>query len=109
MGRLVGWLRDRFTRTGDEAGSQALAWAEGAPGQPVPGEGVGRRGGSAGGGGPGVQGQVQRLVEDAKQQQGMQVESITQSASGNQNVQTAGNQDTSVTVSYGSAAAGAAS
>jgi len=45
--------------------------------------------------------QLQRLVDDAKQQRGLQVGSIAQSAVGNQNVQTAGNQDTSVAVSYG--------
>ena len=51
---------------------------------------------------PEFKSQVQQLVDDAKQQQGLQVGSIAQSAWGNQNVQAAGNQDTSVTVSYGS-------
>jgi hypothetical protein len=101
VGRLVGWLRDRFTQTGDEEGSQALAWAEGAPDSPsrlrALAEVVDRRAVAD----PEFKSQVQRLVDDAKQQQGLQVGSIAQSASGNQNVQTAGNQDTSVSVSYG--------
>jgi hypothetical protein len=101
VGRLVGWLRDRFTQTGDEKGSQALAWAEGAPDSPSRlrdlAEVVDRRATAD----PEFKSQLQQLVDDAKQQQGLQVGSIALSASGNQNVQTAGNQDTSVTVSYG--------
>ena len=100
VSRLVGWLRDRFTQTGDEEGSQALAWAEGAPDSPSRmrdlASAVDRRAAAD----PGFRSQVQHLVDDA-QQQGLRVGSIAQSASGNQNVQTAGNQDTSVTVSYG--------
>ena len=101
IGRLVGWLRDRFTHTGDEEGSQALAWAEGAPDSPsrvrALAEVVDRRAKAD----PEFRSQVQNLVDDAKQQQGLQVGSIVQSAIGDQNVQTAGNQDTSVNVSYG--------
>jgi len=52
---------------------------------------------------PEFKSQLQQLVDDAKQQHGLQVGSIAQSAVGNQNVQAAGNQYTSVTVSYGSA------
>ena len=101
VSRLVGWLKDRFTQTGDEEGSQALAWAEGAPDSPsrlsALAEVVDRRAEAD----SEFKINVQRLVEDAKQQEGLQVGSIAQSASGDQNVQTAGNQDTSVTVSYG--------
>jgi len=101
VGRLVGWLRDRFTQTGDEEGSQALAWAEGAPDSASRmrdlASVVDRRAATD----PEFKSQLQQLVDDAKQQQGLQVGSIAQSAFGNQNVQTAGNQDTSVTVSYG--------
>jgi hypothetical protein len=101
VGRLVEWLRDRFTQTGDEEGSQALAWAEGAPDSPsrarALAEVVDRRAAAD----PEFRSQVQELVDHAKQQQGLQVGSITQSAVGDQNVQAAGNQDTSVTVSYG--------
>ena len=46
-----------------------------------------------------VQGEEQ--VDAAKQQQGLQVGSLGVSVSGNQNVTTTGNQDTSVSVSYG--------
>ena len=101
MNRLVGWLRDRFTQTGDEEGSQALAWAEGAPDSPsrlrALAEVVDRRAEAD----PEFMSQVQRLVEDAKQQQGLHVGSITQSASGDQNVQNAGIQGSSISVSYG--------
>ena len=101
VGRLVGWLRDRFTQTGDEEGSQALAWAEGAPDSASRlrdlASVVDRRAATD----PEFKSQVQRLVDDAKQQRGLQVGSIALSASGNQNVLAAGNQDTSVSVSYG--------
>ena len=101
VGRLVGWLRDRFTQTGDEEGSKALAWAEGAPDSPTRMKDlasvVDRRAATD----PGFKSQLQELVDKAKQQQGLQVGPIALSASGNQNVQTAGNQDTSVTVLYG--------
>jgi len=77
-----------------------LAWAEGAPDSPsrmrALADVVDRRAEAD----PEFKSQVQRLVEDA-QQQGLQVGSIAQSASGTQIVQAAGNQDTSVTVSYG--------
>ena len=99
--RVVGWLKNRFTQTTDEEGSQALAWAEGAPDSPsrlrALAEVVDRRAEAD----PEFKSQLQRLVDDAKQQRGLQVGSIAQSAVGNQNVQTAGNQDTSVAVSYG--------
>ena len=101
VSRLVGWLRDRFTQTGDDEGSKALAWAEGAPDSPsrmtALAQVVDRRAATD----PEFKSQLQQLVDDAKQRQGLQVGSIALSASGNQNVQTAGNQDTSVTVSYG--------
>ena len=101
VGRLVGWLRDRFTQTGDEEGSQALAWAEGAPDSPSRMKDlasvVDRRAATD----PEFKSQLQQLVDDAKQQQDVHVDSIAQSAVGKKNVQTAGNQDTSVTVSYG--------
>ena len=101
VGRLVGWLKDRFTQTGDEEESQALTWAEGAPDSPSRmrdlASVVDRRAATD----PEFKSQLQQLVDDAQQQRGLQVGSITQSASGNQNVQTAGNQDTSVSVSYG--------
>ena len=91
VGRLVGWLRERFTQTGDDEGSQALAWAEGAADSPSRmrdlASVVNRRAAAD----PEFRSQVQRLVDDAKQQQGLEVGSIAQSASGNQNVQTAGN------------------
>ena len=37
VGRLVGWLRDRFTRDGDEQGSQALACGREVPRTARPG------------------------------------------------------------------------
>src|SRR6478609_6582576 len=93
VSRLVGWLRDRFTRTGDEEGAQALAWAEGAPDSPsrmrTLAEVVDRRAETD----PEFNSQLQQLVDEAKQQQGLQVGSIAQSAVGDQNVQAAGNQD----------------
>jgi hypothetical protein len=36
VGRLVGWLRGQFTQTGDDEGSQALAWPSCGP---APGRG----------------------------------------------------------------------
>gem|GEM_PF-6129079 len=50
---------------------------------------------------PEFKSQLQRLVDDAKQQKGLQVGSITQSASGDKNVQNAGIQGSSINVSYG--------
>ena len=101
VSRLVGWLRDRFAQTGDEEGSQALAWAEGAPDSPsrvrALAEVVDRRAEAD----PAFKSQVQRLVDDAKQQQGLHVGSIVQSASGGKNVQNAGIQGSSINVSYG--------
>ena len=101
--RVVGWLRERFTRAGDEEGSQALAWAEGAPDSAsrarALAEVIDRRAAAD----PEFKSQLQQLVDEARQHQGLQVGSIAQSAVGDQNVQAAGNQDTSVTVSYGSA------
>lgn len=101
VGRLVGWLRARFTQTGDEEGSQALAWAEGAPDSPSRlrdlAAVVDRRAEAD----PEFKSQVQRLVDDAERQQGLQVGSLGVSVSGNHNVTTTGNQDTSVSVSYG--------
>lgn len=101
VGRVVGWLRDRFTRAGDEEGARALAWAEGAPDSPsrtrALAEVIDRRAAAD----SEFKSQLQLLLDEVKQQQGLQVGSIAQSALGDQNVQTAGNQDTSVTVSYG--------
>ena len=103
VGRLVGWLRDRFKQTGDEEGSQVLAWAEGAPDSPSRlrdlASVVDRRAAAD----PEFKSQLQRLVDDAKQQKGLQVGSITQSASGDKNVQNAGIQGSSISVSYGTA------
>ena len=99
--RVVGWLKNRFTQTTDEEGSQALAWAEGAPDSPsrlrALAEVVDRRAEAD----PEFKSQLQRLVDDAKQQQGLQVGSITQSASGDKNVQNARIQGSSINVSHG--------
>ena len=100
VSRLVGWLRDRFTQTGDEEGSHALAWAEGAPDSLSRMRALADVVDRLAEADPEFKNEVQRLVGDA-QQQGSQVGSIAQSASGTQNVQAAGNQDTTVTVSYG--------
>jgi hypothetical protein len=99
VGRLIGWSRDRFTRDGDEEGSQALAWAEGAPDSRsrmrVLAEVTGGRRAD-----PEFKSLVQRLVDDAKQGEGLRVGSVTQSASGNQHVQVVDNQG-AVNVAYG--------
>jgi len=101
IGRLVEWLRDRFTQTGDEEGSQALAWVEGAPDSPSRARALADVVDQRADADPEFKNKVHELVEDAKQQPGVQVGSIAQSAVGDQNVQAAGNQDTSVTVSIG--------
>ena len=98
---MVGWLRDRFTQTGDDEGSQALAWAEGAPDSPSRVRALADVVDQRAEADPEFRSQVQQLVDDAQHQQGLQVGSIVQSAVGDQNVQNAGIQGSSINVSYG--------
>ena len=63
VGRLVGWLRDRFTQTGDEEGSRALARAEDAPDSPSRTAALAAVVDQRAAADPEFKSQVQRLVE----------------------------------------------
>ena len=82
VGRLIRWLRDRFTQSGDEEGLRALAWAEGAPDSPsrmgALADVVDRRAEAD----SEFKSQVQHLVDDAQHQRDLPPRSIAQSGVG---------------------------
>ena len=100
LGRLLGWLRDRFSGDKDEAGARALARVEDAPDSPsrvrelagVLDERTGADGE--------FRAALEALVAEARSA-GVDVGSITQTAWGNQNVQNAGVVDSEIHVTYG--------
>jgi len=100
LGRLLGWLRERFSRDGDTGGSTALANVEEVPDSPsrmaALAAAIDRRAVVD----PCFRGELKRMVEDAKKV-GVQVESIALTAWGNQNVQNARVEGSTITVSYG--------
>lgn len=100
LGRLVGWLRQRLTDDGDEAGAAALARVEEIPDSPsrvaVLAALVDQRAHDA----KGFRNELERLVTEVKSA-GVDVGSTDQKAIGDQNVQIAGVADSTVQVSYG--------
>ena len=100
LARLLCWLRERFSREGDTGGSTALVNVEEVPDSPsrvaALAAAIDRRAAAD----PGFRSELEKLVQDAKKD-GVPVESITQSAWGNQNVQTAHVEGSTITVSYG--------
>jgi len=99
--RLLRWLRDRFSRDGDTAGSTALANAKQVPDSPsrvvALAAAINRRAAAD----PGFRRELDRLVQEAKND-GVQVESVAQTAWGNQNVQNSHVAGSTITTSYGS-------
>ena len=95
--RLVGWLRDRFA--GDDEAANALVKVQDAPDSPARlrmlAEVVDRHAQD-----DTFRGELAALVAEAKTA-GVDVGSVTQTVWGDQNVQSAGLSDSSVTVTYG--------
>ena len=87
VGRLVGWLRERFGRDGDQTGVQALAAAE-KYGGPVARQELADVVDGKATADAGFKAEVERLVEQAEQH-GVDIKTITQNAWGNQNTQIA--------------------
>jgi len=100
LGRLLGWLRDRFSRNGDTAGSTALANAEQVPDSPSWVAALAAAIDQRSAADPGFRSELEKLVQAATKD-GVQVESIAQSAWGNQNVQNAHVEGSTITVSHG--------
>jgi hypothetical protein len=99
VGRVVGWLRARFSRTVDSEASSALAKVEEVPDSPSRAKALAEVLDSRAEADPEFRVELERLVEEAKAS-GVDVKSITQTAFGDQNVQVADVQDSSVKVSY---------
>jgi hypothetical protein len=100
LGRVVGWLRARFSRTGDAEASAALAKVEEVPDSPSRVKALATVLDSRAEADPEFRAGLERFVDEAKAG-GVEVKSITQTAFGDQNVQVADVQDSSVNVSYG--------
>jgi len=100
LGRLLRWLRDRFSRDGDTAGSTALANAEEVPDSPSRVVALAAVIDQRAAADPGFRTELDRLLQDAKAD-GVAVESIAQSAWGDQNVQSAHVEGSTISVSYG--------
>jgi hypothetical protein len=98
--RLVGWLRDRFTGDKDEAGARALARVEDAPDSPARirelADVLDQRAGTD----AEFRAALEALVAEARSA-GVNVGSITQTAQGDQNVQSAGLVGSDIRVTYG--------
>jgi hypothetical protein len=100
VGRVVGWLRARFARTRDAEASSALARVEEVPDSPSRSKVLANVLDERADADPGLRVELERLVEEAKAA-GVKVESIAQTALGDQNVQVAGAHHSSFKVSYG--------
>jgi hypothetical protein len=99
--RLVGLVRDRFSRDRDAPTTMAVSRVQDAPDSPsrvrelaVAIDGVAEAD-------PAFRSELEGLVEEARHS-GLVVGAIVQTAMGNQNVQSAGLVDSQVNVSYGS-------
>jgi hypothetical protein len=100
FGRVVGWLRARFSRTRDEEASSALAKVEDAPDSPSRVEALAGVLDTRAEADPEFRAELQRFVDEAKTT-GVDVKSITQQAFGDQNVQVADVHGSSINVSHG--------
>jgi hypothetical protein len=100
LGRVVGWLRARFSKSGDEEGSAALAGVEEVPDSPSRAGALAKALDSRAAADPEFKAELEKLIEEAKGA-GVEVKSISQSAIGDQNAQVADVQGSTVTVSYG--------
>jgi hypothetical protein len=100
LGRMVNWLRVRFSRKHDEEASAALAKVEDVPDSPSRVKALAsvlvRRAEAD----LEFRAELQRFVEQAENA-GVEVKSITQSAFGDQNVQVADVHGSSINVSHG--------
>jgi hypothetical protein len=99
VGRLVGWLRDRFGRDGDRAGVQALDAAE-KYGGPVAGQELADAVDGKAATDAGFKAEVERMVAQAEQQ-GVDVKTITQNAWGNQIAQITGVTGSTISTNIG--------
>ncbi len=99
--RVVGLLRERFSSRDDESAATALARLEDAPDSPTRVRELAVAVDRAAEADPALRSGLEALVSEARSA-GIDVESISQTAWGNQNVQTAGLVDSEVNVSYGS-------
>jgi hypothetical protein len=100
LGRVGGWLRAWFSRTGDSEASSALAKVEEVPDSPSLVKSLATVLDSRAEADPEFRAELQRLVEEAKAA-GVEVKSITQTAFGDQNVQVADVHGSSINVSHG--------
>jgi hypothetical protein len=100
VGRMVGWLRNRFSDAEHSEGSVALARLEDAPDSPTRVRELARIVDQYAEADPGLRAELEALVKEARTA-GVDVGSITQSAWGNQNVQAGGVVDSEIAVTYG--------
>ena len=100
LGRLLDWLRDRFSRDGDAAGTSALARVQEVPDSPSQlqtlAEVVDQRASVV----DEFRTTLEALVAEVEAA-GISIGSIVQTASGNQNVLNAGVTQSDVSVNYG--------
>lgn len=101
--RLVGWLRKRFSGKSDDGALAALAQLEDAPDSPSRAAALARVVDERVQTDPEFRVELARLVEQVKAA-GVAVTSVTQIASGDQDVQVADVQGSTVTVSFGGGA-----
>jgi hypothetical protein len=99
--RLVGAVRQRFARTNDKAADHALDQVEDAPDSPSRARDLGVMLDEAMASDPEFRAELAGLVEEARRA-GVDVGSITQTATGNQNVQIADAHQSTINVTQGS-------
>jgi hypothetical protein len=99
--RLVGAVRQRFARTNNQAGEQALGQLEDAPDSPNRARDLGVLFDEAIANDPEFRAELEGLLDEARRA-GVDVGSITQTATGDQNVQVAGANQSRIEVRYGS-------
>lgn len=100
LGRLVGWLRERFSAEEWKEGATALARVEEVPDSPRLLEELAKVLDGRVGADPGFRSELEGLVKHASGA-GVDVGSITQTVWGDRNVQNAGLTNSDVTVTYG--------
>lgn len=98
--RMVGWLRERFTGGGDEVGARALSRVEDAPDSPSRTRELAEVLDQRSDADAEFRAALERLVTEARVE-GVDVGSITQTAWGNQNVQTSGVANSEINVTFG--------
>jgi uncharacterized protein YidB (DUF937 family) len=100
LGRLVGWLRGRLSGAGAEPAAAALAGVEEVPDSPSRVKGLAAAIDQLAEAEPRFRDELRAWVRETREA-GVDVESVSQSVWGNQNVQVAGVSDSDIAVTFG--------